>query len=135
MTATGLTWFAGNLTPLALFWHRGPLTHRILVHAAAVPRSRPVIIGIVIGYAAATLPLWRSDLATVLLAVSLVALALRERHTLPPGAGRQISAAWYAAVALSTVLVAGVAVRMLGPAQSTAVPVLWAYESVLTGIA
>ncbi len=26
LTATGLTWFAGNLTPLALFWHRGPLT-------------------------------------------------------------------------------------------------------------
>ncbi|MBO3752719.1 hypothetical protein J5X84_42285 [Streptosporangiaceae bacterium NEAU-GS5] len=116
LVATGFAWFAGNLVPLAWYWHRGPLVHLLLTSRRPKRWSRAAIAT---GYLAAVItPVWQHDLSAVVLATGVVAVA-RTR----------------AALAFALVLYGGALVRFLVPADDLALPTRYAYHAVLCGIA
>ncbi|HEV7712879.1 MAG TPA: hypothetical protein VGP16_32100, partial [Asanoa sp.] len=135
LVLTGFAWFAGNLAPAALFWHRGPLVHALVAFPGWRPRSRAGLAAVGFGYAAALTPVWRGEAATLILAVLLVvAVVIEYAHRAGP-ARRQARVALRAAVALAATLVAGAAARLTVPAGDAVVPALLAYEVVVAGVA
>jgi signal transduction histidine kinase len=89
MATTGFIWFAGNFTTSgfgalewlsahALFLYRGPLVHLVLTYPRGRSVGRLERAAVAAGYAAAVvLPIWRSEIATIVLAGVLVAVAGR----------------------------------------------------------
>lgn len=74
-----VTWWAGTLWPLALYWHRGPLVQLVLSVGGHRRTSRVVIVMVVIGYVAAVVPaVWQSPAAALGIAVGVVAAAILE---------------------------------------------------------
>ena len=136
LAATGTTWFLGNFSVELLYLHRGPLVHLILAYSGWRPRSRLDLAAIAAGYAAAiAMPIWRSDVATIVLAVALVAVAARG-HALATGPDRRERlTALQAAAALGAVLGGGAVARLAVPAGEAADPALLAYQVVLVAIA
>ena len=90
MAATGFTWFLGNFAQVgmaALAWvaahlvylHRGPLVQLVLTYPSGRPASRLVRAAVAVGYAAAVItPVWRSEVATILLAGLLLGVCVRD---------------------------------------------------------
>jgi hypothetical protein len=77
MTATGVAWFAGSFVGAALFLHRGPLVHLLVGYPRGRLRSRLERAVVVAAYVdGAIYPLARQDVATVVLAVAVLATAL-----------------------------------------------------------
>ena len=73
LAATGFTRFLGNFDPSLLFLHRGPLVHLFVTSPGWRARSRPDLGAVTVGYLVAVLtPAWRSDGASVVLALALV---------------------------------------------------------------
>ena len=64
-----IAWLAAH----AVYLHRGPLVHLLLTYPSGRSASRVTHIAIVVGYTAAIItPIWRNELATILLAALLV---------------------------------------------------------------
>jgi signal transduction histidine kinase len=121
LAAAGAAWFAGNFTPWALFWHRGPLVHVVL----SWPAGRLVSAGVGAGYVAAVVqPVWASEPATLALAAALAAACARRRDVTRP-----------AGLTLALALAAGAVARLLYPAGDADRAALLAYELVLCGVA
>ena len=106
MTATGFTWFAGNfqttdlagldwLAAHALYLHRGPLVHLVLAYPSGRLAGRLQRAAVAVGYGAAIVtPVWESQVATIVSATLLAAVADPdvylsavgpERRARPPG--------------------------------------------------
>ena len=80
LVATGVTWFVGTYSTDLLYLYRGPLVHLLIAYPGARPRSRIDGMAVAAGYVAAlATPIWRSDVATLVLAIALVALVGRGR--------------------------------------------------------
>ena len=131
--ALGITWFFGGLAPVAVFWHRGPLVHLLLLLAFA---GRPrVAIAATIAYGAALVPaVWRSEVWTLAFAGALLILA--GWHATTAARTTLSRTAQSSLIVTCLVLMAGAVTRLVAPgAESGALPTLLAYEATLAGVA
>jgi signal transduction histidine kinase len=144
---TGFTWFLGTLAEsrigfvavlgsALLFLHRGPLCHAIIGYPSGRPAGRLGTIVVVAAYAyAAVIPLARSDVVTIVVALAVLAAAIGG-YALAAGPDRRARAtAVAAAAAVAVPLVGGSIWRLLGAGSGAEHPVLWGYEAVLVLIA
>ncbi len=124
---TALGWFATLLLPAALFWHRGPLVHLLLVGVSWVPRSGAARGMAVVGYAAAVM-IWPWVLpwtGLALTAAILVASAIEVRRN--PNSPLR-SGTWRAATALAAFSFSAPPLLMAAQLpRSWAVPILVGY--------
>jgi signal transduction histidine kinase len=147
MAATGFTWFLGNFGDLgmaAVAWvsahlvylHRGPLVQLVLTFPSGRPSSRLAKAAVVVGYAAAVItPVWRSEVATILLAVLLLGVCARDYVRAVGRSRRARRIALQAVAGLSVVLVGTAAARLLLPAGEVSGPSLLVYEATLCVLA
>jgi signal transduction histidine kinase len=147
LAATGFTWFVGNFAQVgvvAVAWvaahlvylHRGPLLQVVLTYPSGRPGSRLVRGAVAVGYAAAVItPIWRSEVATILLAGLLLGVCAREYGRAVGGARRARLIALQAAAGLSLVLAATAAARLLLPPGEISGPSLLVYEAALCVLA
>lgn len=136
LAATGVSWFLGGFSADLLYLHRGFVVHLILAYPDWRPRSPLGLAAIAVGYAAAiATPVWRSEVATIVLAAALVAVAGRRYSTAGASARREGFTALQAAAALGIALIGGAAARLTLPAGDAADPVLFVYEAALFAIA
>jgi signal transduction histidine kinase len=130
LAASGFAWFLANFASWAVYLHRGPLIHLLLVYPGGRLRSRFERAITAAGYVyAAAYPVARSDEITIGLAIVLV-IAVHRRYSASAGIERTGCAlALAAAVALSSALVMG-AVARIGNFGGDR-PVLWTYDIVI----
>jgi signal transduction histidine kinase len=147
MAATGFSWFLGNfatsglavvdwLGAHALYVYRGPLIHLLVTYPSGRLSSRLDLVAVAVGYAAAVvIPVWRSEIATVVLAVLLVTVCARS-YLRGVGAARhaRLYALW-AAAGLGFVLAGGATARSVVPAVGSNEPSLLALEATLCALA
>ena len=87
MLASGLSWFAGDLSSALLYAHRGPLVHLLLTYPSGRASSRVTILVIAAAYADGLIPdLARSEWATLAL---MSAVPSRGRRRRAAGARRR----------------------------------------------
>jgi signal transduction histidine kinase len=147
MAATGFSWFLGNfatsgvaimdwLGAHTLYLYRGPLIHLLVTYPSGRLSSRLDLVAVAVGYAAAVVtPIWRSEIATIVLAVLLVAVCARSylRAVGPPRRARLVVLS--AAAGLGFVLAGGAAARLVVPAGGANEPSLLALEATLCALA
>ena len=146
MAATGFSWFFGNfvnagLAPVdwlaahALYVYRGPLIHLLVAYPSGRLSSRLDRAALAAGYAAAVVtPVWRSEIATILLVVILVAVCARSYRRAVGPARRARLLALQAAAGLGLVLAGGAAARLAAPAGDASEPSLVALEATLCAL-
>jgi len=147
MAATGFSWFFGNfassgIDPVdwlgahALYVYRGPLVHLLVTYPSGRLSSRLDRAAVAVGYAAAVLtPVWRSELATIVLAVLLVVVSARSYLRAVGPARRARRLALWAATGLGLVLAGGAAARLAVPPGEASEPSLLALEVALCALA
>lgn len=109
-----LTWWVGSVWSGAVFWHRGPLVHLLLVFPSVWPPVAWVRGAVVVGYAVSAVPLvWSTEAAAIGLAAALV--LGRMGHSARMAGGR---AAHRIPAAVATALVA---VAVMGDAVARSV--------------
>jgi signal transduction histidine kinase len=147
MAATGFSWFFGNfatsgVAPVdwlgahALYVYRGPLIHLLVAYPSGRLSSRLDRAAVAFGYAAAVVtPVWRSEVASIVLAVLLVAVcALSYLRAVGPARRARLLALRAAAV-FGLVLAGGAAARLAVPAGDASDPSLIALEATLCALA
>ena len=136
LAATGLAWFAGNFDSALQYIHRGPLVHALVVFVGWRVRTRSELMAVVVGYAAAlAAPIWRNELASVGLAVALVAVAGRRWATGTGRARRDRRTAFAASAVLAGSVVAYVGVTGAVPSGDAVEPMLLVYQVALCVVA
>jgi signal transduction histidine kinase len=147
MAATGFSWFLGNfattgIAPVewlgahALFVYRGPLIHLLVTYPSGRLSSRLDRAAVVLGYAAAFVTLvWRSEIATIVLAGLLVAICARSYRRAVGPARRARLLALRAAAGLGLALAGGAVARLAVPAGEANDPSLLAFEATLCALA
>jgi len=127
------------LTEHALYLHRGPLIQAVLVYPHGRASGRTERAALVVAYAAAVvLPIWRSDTATILLAVLFIGVATRGYLRAVGRARRERLYALESTMFLAAVLVAIAAARLAAPTQNaltTETATLLVYEAALCVLA
>jgi signal transduction histidine kinase len=147
MAATGFCWFLGNfatsgvavvdwLGAHTLYFYRGPLIHLLVTYPSGRLSSRLDLVAVAVGYAAAVVtPVWRSEIATIVLPVLLVAVCARSyRRAVGPARRARLYALW-AAGGLGFVLVGGATARLVVAAGGSNEPSLLALEATLCALA
>ena len=136
LVLTGFTWFAGNFAPALIYLHRGPLIHCVLAYPSGRLRSRLDRVAVAIAYVTALVPaLGRSEVATIVLAAALVAVALRGYRG-AVGAERRVRLTrLQAASAVGLVLAAPAVARLAYRAGDANEAGLLAYEAGLVIVA
>jgi signal transduction histidine kinase len=121
-----VTWVAGSLTPIALYWHRGPLIHLLARPARhRFPRTFAVVIGV--GYFTAIVPpVGSDDVIASVIAVGLMSLML---------AAGSSTVDVVAAVIYGLVMVGGSVARFLVPGYAAVVPSLLGYDAGMIALA
>jgi signal transduction histidine kinase len=144
---TGFSWFLGTLAESRIgsvaafgaalvFLHRGPLCHAIIGYPSGRPAGRLGMVVVVAAYVyAVAVPLARSDVVTIVIALAVLAAAIGGYAVAAGPARRARATAVAAAAALAVPLVGGSIWRLLGTGSSAEHPVLWGYEAVLVLIA
>jgi signal transduction histidine kinase len=147
LAATGFSWFLGNfantgvgpvdwLGAHALYVYRGPLVHLLVAYPSGRLSSRLDRAVVAVGYAAALVtPIWRSEIATIVLAVLLVAVCARSYFRAVGPARRARLLALSAAAGLGFVLAGGAASRLAVSAGDANDPSLLALEAALCALA
>jgi signal transduction histidine kinase len=133
MIATGVTWFAGDLVPAALFLHRGPLFQLLATFPTGrlAGRTQRVVVAAVY-VVSAIAPLAQSEVLTVLLGGALVGTGILVMLGTNRTMRRARRSSGLAAVALGLILVAGSLGRLMG--SEIDVPILAAYLVVLATV-
>ena len=147
MAATGFSWFLGNfatagVAPVdwlgahALYVYRGPLIHLLITYPSGRLSSPFDRAAVAVGYAATVVtPVWQSEIATIVLAVLLVAVCARSYVGAVGLARRARLLALRAAAGLGLVLSAGASARLAAPAEHANEPSLLALEATLAAVA
>jgi signal transduction histidine kinase len=147
MAATGFAWFLGNFATLgiavvdwvgahALYVYRGPLVHLLVAYPSGRLSSRLDRAAVTVGYIAALItPVWQREIATIVLAVLLVAVCASSYLRAVGLARRARLLALQAAAGLGFVLTAGAAARLAVPAEDANAPALLALEATLCAVA
>jgi signal transduction histidine kinase len=147
MAATGFSWFFGNfattgVAPVdwigahALYVYRGPLVHLLVTYPSGRLSSRLDRAAVAVGYAAALVtPVWRSEIATLVLVALLVAVCARSYFRAVGASRRARLLALRAAAGLGLVLAGGAAARLVVPAGEANDPSLLALEATLCALA
>ena len=147
MAATGFSWFLGNfatagVAPVdwlgahALYVYRGPLIHLLITYPSGRLSSPFDRAAVAVGYAATVVtPVWQSEIATIVLAVLLVAVCARSYVGAVGLARRARLLALRAAAGLGLVLSAGASARLAVPAEHANEPSLLALEATLAAVA
>jgi signal transduction histidine kinase len=146
MAATGFTWFFGNfansdvaavdwLGAHALYGYRGPLTHLLVTYPSGRFSSRFDRAAVAVGYAAAVvIPVWDSEIATIVLAGLLVLVCARSYfRAVGPSRRARLLALWTAA-GLGLVLAGGAVARLALSAADASDPSLLALEATLCAL-
>ena len=135
LAATGASWFLGNFHPDLLYLHRGPLVHLLLTFPGSRPRAHWVKASVAGAYLAAVVPVWGSELASVVAAVVVVGLvSVRARTSTPPQRGDR-DRALVAAAVLSAAVGGGAIARLAVPSGVLVDPTLLLYEGALIVVA
>ena len=147
LAATGFAWFAGNFSASdvasvawlgahALYVYRGPLVHLLVTYPSGRPASRFERVAVAIGYGTAIVtPLWRSGVATIILAALLVGVCARA-YLRSVGPARQPRLlALQVAAGLGLVLTGGAAARLAVPGGGADQLSLLALEAALCVLA
>ena len=134
LAAAGVAWFLGSFWTEALYLHRGPLVHALLVYPSSRvtrPLGRAVVAAAYLD--GALEPLGRSAVVTVVLCVAIVIAAIDGYlgELGPRRRARVVSTAGAAAVAL--VLTFGAVGQLAG--WDVEAQTLWLYEVVLIVVA
>jgi signal transduction histidine kinase len=147
MAAVGFSWFFGNfanagIAPVAwvgahaLYVYRGPLVHLLVTYPSGRLSSRFDRAAVAVGYAVAVVtPVWRSEIATIVLSATLVAVCTRSHSRAVGRARRARLLALQAAAGLGLVLVGGAAARLAVPAGDASNLSLLALEATLCALA
>lgn len=136
LAATGFAWFAGNFDSTLLYVHRGPLIHAVVGFAGWRVRTKTELVAVVVGYAAAVAaPIWRNDVASVVLAVALVAVAGHRWATGTGRARRDRKAAFAASAVFASSVFAYVIVTGAVQSGDAVEPMLLAYQVALCAVA
>jgi signal transduction histidine kinase len=147
LAATGFCWFFGNFATTgfgpvewlgahAVYVYRGPLVHLLVTYPSGRLSSRLDWVSVAVGYVAAVVtPVWRSEIATIVLAALLVAVCARSYLQAAGAARRARLLALRAAAVLGLVLAAGAAARLALPAGEASEPSLLALEVTLCAVA
>ena len=88
MAATGFSWFFGNfahvgvgpvdwVASLAAYLYLGPLVHLLIRYPSGRLSSRLTRAAVAVGYVTAITPIWRNEVATIVLTALLVAVSAR----------------------------------------------------------
>lgn len=105
MLAVGVTWFAGDVLPAAVFWHRGPLVHLHLTYPTGRLRRRLAVATVVIAYLAAVAEAFIDDPRLTIGLAVLVAFAAVDVFARATGPARKAGGpALVAALAFAAVL-------------------------------
>jgi signal transduction histidine kinase len=113
LAAVGFSWFAANFWPEASFVHRGVLVHLLVAYPGWRPRSRPDVVGVAVGYVAAlVLPVWQSEVLTVAVALTLVAIVARGVIVSAGPLRRARRTALGGTVVFAVALIAGTVIRL-----------------------
>jgi signal transduction histidine kinase len=143
MTVTGFTWFLGNfatsgvalvdwLGAHAVYAYRGPLVHLLVTYPTGRISSRFDAGVVVAGYVTAlVVPVWGSEIATIVLAAMLVAVCIRTYVRAVGPERRAQLMALQAAAGLGLVLASGAAARLVLPPASANNPALLTLEVTL----
>jgi signal transduction histidine kinase len=108
----------------------------VLTYPSGRSSSRPVKAAVVVGYVAAVItPVWRSEVATILLAALQLGVCVRDYVRSVGRVRRARRAAVQATAGLSVVLVGTAAARLLLPAGEVSGLSLLVYEATLCGLA
>lgn len=134
MLAVGVTWFAGNVVPAAVFWHRGPLVHLHLTYPTGRLRRRLAVATIVIAYLAAVVEAFVDDPRLTIGLAVLVAFAALDVFARATGPARKAGGpALVAALAFAAVLCLSGLNRWRDWGQDVAV--LLTYDAVVLSVA
>jgi signal transduction histidine kinase len=134
--ATSLLWFAGDVSTALVFAYRAPLVQLTLTYPHGRPRGRAQSLGVVGGYVAAAIePIWRSEVATILLSGALVALAAGAHSGARGRERRERAYALGATVALAAGFAATALVRWAAPTPTANHVSLIAFEAGLAALA
>jgi signal transduction histidine kinase len=147
LALAGFAWFLGTLASsrigavaalgtALLFVHRGPLCHAIVGYPGGRPSGRLSVTVVAVCYVyAAAVPLARSDVVTIGVAVLVLAATIRG-YVVASGPDRRARVTAVAAAAvLAAPLVGASLARLLGAGSGAGRVVLWGYEAVLVLIA
>lgn len=147
MTATGFAWFLGNFTTTgvaaldwlgahALYAYRGPLIHLLATYPGGRTSSRLERGTVAVGYATAIVtPVWRSEIATIVLSLLLLAVCARSYlQAVGPQSRARLAAVW-AAAGLALALAGGAAARLAVPGAAANDSSLLALEVTLCALA
>jgi hypothetical protein len=120
LAATGGLWFAGTVSPAAVYAYRGPLLHTTLTYPNGRARGRVQLLAVVCAYvAAAIVPVWRSEALTIALSLAFVAAAAAQRLGAVGRERREATYALAATAAVACLLVATAVVRLIASTPST----------------
>ena len=143
MAAAGFAWFAPNfigsnigavswLSTHALYLYRGPLVQLVLTFPNGRSSRRIERAGVIGGYVAAVVtPIWRSEVATIVLAAVLVTLAAAGYARAVGGDRRARFYGLGATVFLAAAFAATAAVRLAAPTVAVQEATLLAYQTAL----
>ncbi len=146
MAAIGFAWFLGNFSHtgvVAIDWasahvaylYLGPLGHLLLAYPSGQTSARLARMAVAVGYIASIAALWRSEIATLVLAALMVAISARGYLRSVGRFRRARLLALWATIALSAVLAGYAAFRLMLPPASLSGPFVLAYQGTLIAIA
>ena len=131
MVLSGLAWFAGDVWSGLLYAHRGPLAHLLLTYPSGRTSSRITVLVIAVAYIDGVVPgIARSEWATLVLMVAVVAVAAA-RHQSARGVERRARAAALAAAVLLGATLGLTSLARLTETATAAAPVWVLYGTVI----
>lgn len=146
LAATGFAWFVGNFAGSEigvvawtaahlLFFYRGPLIHLVLTYPTGRTTSWLARCAIALGYATSVVnAIWQNSVATIVVAVLVVAVSSRDHLRAVGRARRAHLAALRASTSLALVWAAEAVIRLALPRSTGNDTLLLAYEAALIAI-
>jgi signal transduction histidine kinase len=146
MAATGFSWFIGNFAHVgvgpidwvashAAYLYLGPLVHLLIGYPSGRLSSRLTRGAVAVGYVTAITPIWRNEVATIVLTALLVAVSARLYQRAVSRFRRARLLALWAATAFSLVLGGYAGIRLVLSPVAVSGPFILAYQATLCVIA